>query len=84
MPKSILKKIRVGNVEKKSGINTVTVNVKDLVRHPVYKKVCQKNKKYMVHSEGYDVVIGDTVEIIECRPLSKRKTWRINNIVNPK
>ena len=56
---------------------TVTVLVERLVRHPVYKKYIRRTKKYIVHDETDRSVLGQRVLIEECRPISKRKGWRI-------
>jgi small subunit ribosomal protein S17 len=61
---------------------TVTVSVETLVRHPVYKKRVRHSKRFMVHDEGNEARVGDTVRIIETRPISARKRWRLANIVS--
>jgi small subunit ribosomal protein S17 len=61
---------------------TAIVEVKRLVRHPLYKKVLKKRKRYMVHDEHNKCKPGDKVEIIECRPLSRRKRFRILQIIS--
>ena len=60
---------------------TVTVLVERPVRHPLYKKIIKKKKKFLVHDEYEKCKVGDIVKIIETRPLSKRKRWRIQEIV---
>jgi small subunit ribosomal protein S17 len=60
----------------------VTVSVETLVRHPLYKKRVRRSKRFMVHDEGNEARVGDTVRIIETRPLSARKRWRLANIVS--
>lgn len=60
---------------------TVTVLVERPVRHPLYKKIIKKRKKFLVHDEYEKCKIGDVVRIVEIRPLSKRKRWRIQEIV---
>lgn len=60
---------------------TVTVLVERPVRHPLYKKIIKKKKKFLVHDEYEKCKIGDVVKIVETKPLSKRKRWRIQEIV---
>ena len=60
---------------------TVTVLVERPVRHPIYKKIIKRRKKFLVHDEFEKCKVGDIVRIIETRPLSKRKRWRILEIV---
>lgn len=67
----------VGNKMKK----TVTVLVERQVRHPLYKKIVKRRKKFLVHDEYEKCKVGDLVKIVETRPLSKRKRWRIKEIV---
>lgn len=67
----------VGNNMRK----TVTVLVERPVRHPFYKKIIKRRKKFLVHDEYEKCKVGDVVKIIETRPLSKRKRWRVLEIV---
>ena len=60
---------------------TVTVLVERPVRHPLYKKFIKKKKKFLVHDEYEKCKVGDVVRIIETRPISRRKKWRIQEIV---
>lgn len=60
---------------------TVTVLVEGLYRHPGYKKVVKRRKKFMAHDEGEECHIGDKVKIIETRPISKRKKWKVIDIL---
>lgn len=60
---------------------TVNVLVDRPVRHPLYKKIVKKRKKFLVHDEYEKCKVGDVVKIIETRPLSRRKRWRILEIV---
>jgi small subunit ribosomal protein S17 len=59
--------------------NTVVVKVTRTIKHPTYGKVVQVNKKYYAHTEASDHQIGDQVTIVETRPLSKLKRWRVAN-----
>jgi small subunit ribosomal protein S17 len=76
------RKERVGLVVSDAPEKTVTVSVEALVRHPKYKKRVRRSKKFMVHDEANEARIGDTVRIIETRPISARKRWRLANIVS--
>jgi small subunit ribosomal protein S17 len=60
---------------------TASVAVERLVKHPVYGKFIRRTTKILAHDEQNEAKVGDTVEIAECRPLSKRKSWRIVNFV---
>ena len=76
------RKERVGLVVSDAPEKTVTVAVETLVRHPLYKKRVRRSKRFMVHDESNEARVGDTVRIIETRPLSARKRWRLANIVS--
>ncbi len=60
---------------------TVVVMVERLIKHKVYKKYIKRRKKFVAHDENNHCGVGDTVEIIESRPLSRTKRWRVTNIV---
>ena len=75
------RKIRTGVVTSDSRDKTITVSVGRTMRHQVYGRVVRTSKKYMVHDETNDAHVGDRVEIMETRPLSKTKRWRLNKIV---
>ncbi len=60
---------------------TVTVLVERQVMHPVIGKVVRRTKKYHAHNEGNEAKAGDTVVIVECRPLSKTKAWKVAKLV---
>ena len=76
------RKERVGLIVSDRADKTVTVAVEALVRHPMYKKRVRRSKKFMVHDEGNEARVGDTVRIVETRPLSARKRWRLANIIS--
>lgn len=78
--KRILQGIVVSDVNDK----TITVRVERLVPHPLYGKYYRRFRKFMAHDAGNEAHIGDTVRIIECRPLSARKRWRLLEIVERK
>lgn len=60
---------------------TITVAVLDNVKHPLYKKIIKKTYKLKAHDENNECNIGDTVKVMETRPLSKDKRWRLVNIL---
>jgi small subunit ribosomal protein S17 len=61
---------------------TVAVLVERQVRHPLYKKIVRRKKKFLAHDEYEKCKVGDVVKIVETRPLSKMKRWRVKEIVN--
>ena len=71
MPRRVL----TGRVTSDKMDKTVTVLVNRRIMHPLYKKFIRRSKKYAAHDEGNICQVGDTVRIIECPPISKRKTW---------
>ncbi len=76
-----LKREIQGVVVTKTGDKTATVLVERRVMHPRYRKFVKRFKKYLVHDESNDVKVGDTIVAIECRPLSKRKSFRLKAVV---
>ena len=76
-----LKRVIQGKVVKKAGDKTATVLVERKVVHPRYHKIVKRFKKYLVHDEKNEVNVGDVITAIECRPLSKRKSFRLKEIV---
>ncbi len=75
------RKVRVGVVVSDARDKTVTVEVRDTKRHPKYGKTIPVRKRYHAHDEANDARVGDTVQIVETRPLSKTKRWRIDAVV---
>ena len=75
------RKIRTGMVVSDQCDKTVTVAVERLVRHPLYKKVTRKTRKLAAHDEENTAREGDLVRVIETRPLSRRKRWRVAEIL---
>lgn len=75
------RKQRVGFAVADAAQKTVVVRVERTVRHPLYKKTLRRRKRYLAHDEGNDCRNGDRVLIEECRPLSRRKTWRVVDIL---
>lgn len=76
-----LRKQRVGVVTSNKMQKTITVSVERRLRHPIYGKFVKKTKKFLAHDEDNACNIGDTVRIMETRPLSKRKRWRLVEVV---
>lgn len=76
-----LRKQRVGVVASNKMDKTVTVLVERRLRHPMYGKFVKKSKKFMAHDEANDCNIGDKVRIMETRPLSKLKRWRVVEVL---
>ena len=76
-----LRKIRVGVVSSNKMDKTITVNVQRKVKHPLYGKFLKKTTKFHAHDEKNECGIGDTVRIMETRPLSKLKRWRLVEII---
>lgn len=73
MPRRVLE----GNVVSDKQDKTITVLVERRYKHPVYKKYIKKSKKYAAHDENNQFKTGERVSIIECRPISKNKTWTV-------
>ena len=76
-----LRKERVGIVTSDKMDKTITVAVKWKEKHPIYGKFVNKTKKYHVHDENNECGIGDAVRIMETRPTSKTKRWRLTQII---
>ena len=76
-----LRKTRVGVVVSDKMYKTIVVAERDNVKHPLYKKVMKSTYKLKAHDENNECGIGDTVEVMETRPLSKDKRWRLVKIV---
>ena len=76
-----LRKERTGVVTSNKGDKTITVAVKLKERHPIYGKFVNKTKKFHAHDENNTCSVGDTVRLMETRPLSKTKRWRLVEII---
>ncbi len=76
-----LRKTRVGIVSSNKMDKTIVVSILDSVKHPLYKKVIKRTVKFKAHDEENVCNIGDKVEIMETRPLSKDKRWRLVRII---
>ena len=76
-----LRKERIGVVTSNKMDKSIVVSEVKKVKHPMYGKFVLKNKKYVAHDETNDCNVGDTVKIMETRPLSKSKCWRLVEII---
>ena len=76
-----LRKTRVGVVVSDKMDKTIVVAVKDSVQHPLYKKIMKRTVKFKAHDEKNEFGVGDGVEIIETRPISADKRWRLVQII---
>ncbi|MBP6055739.1 MULTISPECIES: 30S ribosomal protein S17 [Aquirufa] len=76
-----LRKVRIGKVVSDKMDKSITLTVDRKVKHPLYGKFVQKTTKLMAHDENNDCGIGDTVKVMETRPLSKNKRWRLVEII---
>ena len=76
-----LRKTRTGKVVSDKMDKTIVVAVEDHVRHPLYKKIVKRTYKLKAHDENNECQIGDKVKVMETRPLSKDKRWRLVSIV---
>ena len=81
MEKRNLRKERIGVVTSDKMQKSIVVAVERKVKHPKYGKFVKKTTKFVAHDENNDCSIGDTVKIMETRPLSKNKNWRLVEIV---
>ena len=75
------RKVRIGEVVSDKMEKTIVVKIEDYVKHPLYKKIIKRSIKLKAHDENNECKIGDRVEIMETRPLSKDKRWRLTRIV---
>ncbi len=81
MEKRNLRKTRIGVVVSNKMDKTITIAIERRIPHPIYKKYFKKTTKLMVHDEKRECNIGDKVKVMETRPLSKNKRWRLVEIV---
>jgi small subunit ribosomal protein S17 len=75
------RKVRVGRIVSDKMEKTAVVAVEEFVRHPIYGKAVKRTKKFKAHDENNECKIGDKVRIMETRPLSKDKRWRVAEII---
>ena len=76
-----LRKVRTGKVISDKMDKTIVVAVENHVKHPLYGKIVKKTYKLKAHDENNECKIGDTVRVVETRPLSKDKRWRLTEII---
>ena len=81
MEKRGRRKSKVGSVVSSKMNKSIVVSVERLVRHPLYGKYFRKTSKFMAHDEENQCRVGDTVKIVETRPLSKLKRWRLVEVI---
>ena len=82
MEKRNLRKERIGIVTSKKMEKSIVVSEVKRVKHPMYGKFVLKTKKYVAHDDSNDCNVGDTVKIMETRPMSKSKCWRLVEIID--
>jgi small subunit ribosomal protein S17 len=75
------RKVRHGRVVSEKMEKTAVVAVETRVRHPLYGRTVRRTKRFKAHDETNDCHVGDLVEIMECRPLSKEKSWRVTRVL---
>jgi len=75
------RKTRIGQVVSDKSNKTIVVEIRRRVPHPLYSKVVQRSSKLAAHDENNEARIGDTVMVVETRPLSKTKRWRLSEVV---
>lgn len=80
-PQQTRKTTKIGTVVAKKMRKTVTVEVERQVRHPLYRKIVRRKQTFLVHDDAEKCKVGDIVRIIETRPISKTKRWRVQEIV---
>jgi len=76
------RKVRTGRVTSDKMDKSITVAVERTYQHPVYKKVVRRTKRVLAHDESNQCQVGDVVRIVESKPLSRRKRWRLQRIVS--
>lgn len=81
MPERSQRKVKTGQVVSDKMNKSIVVSVERRIRHPLYKKYVKKTSRFLAHDENNECGIGDTVKIMETRPLSKLKRWRLLEVV---
>ncbi len=76
-----MRKVKIGKVVSDKMDKTIVVTVEDSVKHPLYKKIVKRTQRFKAHDESNECKVGDLVKIMETRPLSKEKSWRLVNII---
>jgi len=77
----VRRKLRSGRVISDKMDKTVVIAIETLVRHPLYGRTMRRTTKFKAHDESNECGVGDTVEIMESRPLSKEKRWRVARVI---
>ena len=75
------RKTRIGKVVSDKMKQTVVVGIAQIIRHPLYGKTLRRTKKFKAHDPNDECGVGDTVEIMETRPISKEKNWRVVRVI---
>lgn len=75
------RKTRIGKVTSSKMDKSITVAIEKKIKHPLYKKFYKKTTKFLAHDEKNECGVGDTVKIMETRPLSRRKRWRLVSVI---
>jgi small subunit ribosomal protein S17 len=81
MAETAIKNEKIGQVVSTKMAKTIVVEVSRRVPHPLYKRIIAKRKKFYAHDEERSANLGDVVRIVECRPLSKLKRWRLAEVI---
>lgn len=81
MSERLFRKTRVGRVVSNKMDKTVVIAIEDRVQHPIYKKIMKQTVKLKVHDEKNECAVGDKIKVMETRPLSKDKRWRLVEII---
>ncbi|MBQ8972331.1 MAG: 30S ribosomal protein S17 [Clostridia bacterium] len=76
-----MRKTRTGVVVSDKMDKTIVVEIRNRVKHPLYGKIMNRTKRFKAHDENNECGVGDTVRVMECRPLSKDKRWRLVEII---
>ena len=76
-----MRKVKIGKVVSDKMDKTIVVAVEDSIRHPLYKKIVKRTQRFKAHDENNECGIGDRVKVMETRPLSKDKNWRLVSII---
>lgn len=81
VPRTTRRKVRIGKVVSNKMEKSIVVTIERRVPHPIYKKYFKRTSKLMAHDEKREAAIGDVVKVMETRPMSKQKRWRLVEIV---
>jgi len=75
------RKVRTGRVISDKMDKTIVVAIESRIRHPLYGRIIRRTNKFKAHNEANTAQIGDLVEIMECRPISREKRWRVSRVI---